>query len=810
MNMLDDIWGPGPEVSQNSDKASQAKSTLDKILSQENSEEGEDLWVQLVHLIADYEPGDEQLKAFEELLAQIGDEVNDKSRTGLALIHYVIIYDHASYIELLHRYRLNMNLLDDVIGYSPLMWAFHLNRQDCCIELFSFIEELEFDMKNKEGLTAWDILIPGSSISEFLDQNNIFQYKNSTVNSPITIEEATPDRSLDLKMTDMSLEDEPGARGAGGHRGFGSSDDFDFDKLVKDQYFEFEDFDVPQILDLLVSLPKKYPHITTYPAGLLFQCIRYADHKMESPSLVDSLVHLSITRIISNLSSDLVPSEETTGDIVVQSYWFSSISFLYYYLCRDEGFFKRNPKCLQDLVNGMHSLMVELILSIHTRLMPLIEPTLLSYTTIEDVKQTMYKRDWNIFKKKRPGKHRNADDKTKGVPFYDDEMLKHLYPPSLKEQMKLSPMKLVQIFGALAYVLELHQIHPLLRQQFLSTAISWFSTTLFNRLMSEKKKKYLSRARAIQIKLNLSSLENWIKNNDLLPPKPVLIDDFMWQRFPFTLVKDLGDIDLANPPIRNVATYKPVDTDGNNSFIYDPTNSLFYYQSLHRIAQLHLAPVNQLLQWLQVATSLENEESLDETSGLLSSLTPLQLLKSMERYNYEVDEHKFKSPLKKKLAAIVKSQNVKCEPYLTERQLPLLVLPTIAELTDTYTYSSDSENYLPILSVEIQDAMYDIHDENTRLHRDEAIALAHRRNFEEDGGDEEKTNNDDDKYNDDDDDDESNEKDITGMLNLRGTNGFPKDEGDVGDAYFKEINAPSAIAHRPTWADNPEVEANPW
>lgn len=804
MSMLDDIWGTGPEATQDSDKSTQAKSTLDGVLSQENRGD-EDPWAQLIHLIADYEPGDEQLKAFEELLPKIGDNVNDKSRTGLALIHYVIIYDHASYIELLHRYHLDLNLLDDKIGYSPLMWAFHLNRQDCCIELFSFIDELDFDMRNKEGLSAWDIVTPGSAISEFLDQNNIFQYKNSKLNSPNIIEEPTPDHSLESQLAGVSLQGESGTTGSGGRGRFGSIDSFDFDRLIRDQYFEFEDFDVPQILDLLASLPQKYPHVTTYPAGLLFQCIRYADRKMASPSLVESLVHLSLTRILSNVSNDLVPNEETTGDIVIQSYWFSAISFLYYYLCRDDGFFKRNPKILQDLVSGMHSLMVELVSSIHSRLVPLIEPSLLSYTTIEDVKQTMYKKDWNIFKKRKPGKHHTSSSKKKGIPFYDDEMLKHLYPPPLEEQMKLSPMKLVQIFGALAYVLELHQIHPLLRQQFLSTTINWFSTTIFNKILSDKKKKYLSRARAIQIKLNLSSLENWIKNNDLMPPKPVLIDNFMWQRFPYTLTNDLGDIDLSHPPIKNVATYKPVDTDKDNLSIYDTKNALFYYQSLHRIAQIHLAPVNELLQWLQVATSLENEESLDETTKLLSTLAPLQLLKSMERYSYEVDEHKLRSPLKKKLYAIVKSQNTKDEPYLAERQLPLLVLPTIAELTDTYTYSTDSENYLPIVSIDIQDAMYNIHDENVKLRKDEAIAIAHRRVSEEEEVDDacDESNNDDDER-------ESNERDRSETLNLRGTGGFSRNEGDIGDAYFKEINAPSAIAHRPTWADNPEIEANPW
>ncbi|AQZ14176.1 YPR089W [Zygosaccharomyces parabailii] len=800
MSVLDnDIWGERPEATHESDKTAQAKATLTEILSQENRDD-EDPWTSLIHLIADYEPGNEQLMTFEGLLGQIGDQVNNKSRTGLALIHYVIIYDHARYVELLHRYGLNLNLLDDVVGFSPLMWGFHLNRQDCCVELFSYIDELDFSLKNKDGLSAWDIVLPESPFNEFLDQNNIFQYKN-TRDSPAAIGDLASEHSMDMQMAGMSLE---GSNGVSG--GYGTSDGFDFDRLAKDQYFEFSDFDVPQILDLLASLPQKYPHVTTYPAALLFQCIRYADHKLESPSLVESLVHLSLTRILSNFSSDLVPNEEeATGDIVIQSYWFSAISFLYYYLCRDEGFFKRHPQILQDLINGMHSLMIELTSSIHSRMVPLMEPALLSYTTIEDVKQTMYKKDWNIFKKKKPVRHQNAGDKGKGVPFYDDEMLKHLYPPPLEEQMKLSPMKLVQIFGALAYVLELHQIHPLLRQQFLSTIINWFSATFFNKLMRDKKKKYLSRARAIQIRLNLSSLDNWIKNNDRTVPKPVLIDDFMWQRFPYTLASDLGDIDLSHPPIKNVATYKPLDTDVENTDVYDSTNSLFYYQSLHHIAQVHMAPVNQLLQWLQVATSLVNEESLDETMELLSRLTPIQLLKSMERYSYEVNEHKFKTPLRKKLSTIVKTQNSKEEPYLPERQLPVLALPTIAELTDTYTYRVDSESYLPVLSVDIQDAMYDIHEENVRLRRDEAIAREQRWEEEEDENEDEHSS-----VNDNGSEEAAAKNNSTNSLALKDNGGVIKDGNDVGDAYFKEMTAPSAIAHRPTWADNPEIEANPW
>lgn len=227
--------------------------------------------------------------------------------------------------------------------------------------------------------------------------------------------------------------------------------------------------------------------MTTYPAGLIYQCIRYADHKIKSKPLVESLINLSLTKILTSVSSNgaagLVSTEASlqAGDIVLQSYWLSCLSFLYYYLCRDDSFFKRHPSVLQELINTIHSIIIELTSSIHCRLISLIDSTLLAYTTIQDVKQTLYKRDWNFFKKRKQAKlllkeknrkqlkeqqkkelHRKSqdqenheeeegrqdgndsddrastnDDNNSSVSlFYDKEILRHLYPPSFEEQMK--------------------------------------------------------------------------------------------------------------------------------------------------------------------------------------------------------------------------------------------------------------------------------------------------------------------------------------------------------------------------------------
>lgn len=864
------------------EKLALIKSTLLKLDQDDKLESGS--WVQLVKLICD-EDREEEFTTFKELLKEVRN-VNDKSITGVALIHYIIAFDRADYIELLHDNpsgaKLDLNLVDDVVGYTPLMWSFSLQRRNCCLELFNAFDEINFNMTNKAGLTAWDMVPPYSPLSEFLEQNNMFRYRTEVkheipqISQPkdtsllSTNEDSTTKETfdnIDLQVAGLTLS--PGAndnlfldsdnKNMNHSQGAATLIDptytedyhgtFDYDKLSADQYLEFSDFDIPQILNLLISLPQKEPHMTTYPAGLIYQCIRYADHKIKSKSLVESLINLSLTKILTSVSSNgaagLISTEASlqAGDIVLQSYWLSCLSFLYYYLCRDDSFFKRHPSVLQELINTIHSIIIELTSSIHCRLISLIDSTLLSYTTIQDVKQTLYKRDWNFFKKRKQAKlllkeknrkqlkdqqkkehyrksqdqenrkeeenqqdgidsddrvSTNDDNNSNASLFYDKEILRHLYPPSFEEQMKPSPLKIVQIFGALSYVLNLHQTHPIFQQQCLSISVNWFATTLFNKILKDKKKRSLSRAHAIQIRLNLSTLESWIQNNDFCVPKPMLIDDFMWQRFPMTLIRDVGEIDLSDPILRNVATYKPIG-ENNKDWIYDTSNSLFYYQPFHKIAQIHLEPVFQLLQWLQVATTLDSEESLISTMSLLPRITPVQLLKSMEKYNYELNENKFNSKLKKFLNNKIKDNKMsKADAYLQEHEIPYLVLPTIPEMTDLYSKGPDSHSFQPFLPGSIQDDVYEIHDANFKQRQNEPHISQTNSNTSDFSEDE----------------DEAQDEAKGSLRESIEIGEAAESEGNAfnggNDDYFKELNIPSSTAQRPTWSNNDDIEQNPW
>ena len=960
----------------NADKLSLIKSSLSKLPPpNDNDNNSLTAWIELVNLITDQDRP-EEFTSFKQYASQI-DNLNDKSKTRFALIHYIIAFDRASYIELLYNNasvntgssKLDLNLMDDVIGYTPLMWAFTLGRQQCCTELFNFADEIDFNrVTSSSGVNAWDMVVPYSEMYYFLEQHGFLRYQLSQSKGVVQEKEQQQQRynqgisgtklsvdpvldSIDLKLAGMGLGASQAPFAFGEDSGntnnnnidnksndYGNDFDgyhpnFNFNKLEKYQFVEFSDYDIPYILDYLVTLPNEKPHMTTYPAALLFQCARYAEHKLNKPQLLETLLLLGCDKVVSsslssstratlvntqafsgkietalNISSTVpltatdgtvtgsrtsgIMTATTTansnnqggtsgsadgkskskskstkeksrskrksmmlesvsgGDIVKQSYWIGALTFLYYYLSKDESFFKRYPNVLQKIVDSIHALIIELTSSIHSRLRPLVDSTLLNYTTIKDVQQTLYKKDWNFFKRRKQAKELKEENKRKlerqeeqqrrrtslersmsnqsqtqnntdsndaaandiasvssskisepdspSTGFFDTEIIKHLYPPTLEEQMKPSPMKIVQIFGALNYVLNLHQIHPLFQQQCLSTAVDWFSTHLFNTILKDRSKKLLCRARAIQIRLNLSSLETWIKNNDLVVPRPKLIDDFMWERFPYTLVQELSEIDLDGPPpLKNVATYKPIENyDESSTVVHDTSNSLFYYQHFHRIAQIYLEPLMELLQWLQIATTLDSEEALDNTRELLPQLTNFQLLKAINKYHYEVNEHKFNSKLKKKLNHEIKQSKLPEKAYLDENRVPLLALPTIAELTDAY--ARDYE-FLPFLPDDIQDVMYDIHDRNRKLRMNDETFIAGQETNDRDEDTEAEVG------------DEGGDDDTDNGKNEVGER-YSHDAGNDGGNYmFGELSTPSAAVSRPAWAvADSGIEDNPW
>lgn len=714
--------------------------------------------------------------------------VTEVDSQGLTPINYAIGFKNDKILDiLLSSNPSNINQPDRLIGYTPLMWAVHFKNEAAIIELLNHGADIK--AKNDDGLSVFSILSPGSEMYSFFEQHGLIKehekqvdvdatdsgfYKessflnaNSEDNDLLMDNIKLKTAGLTLASKDDSLYNDPS--------GFVTSqslfeEEFDWNKLVKNQFIKFNDYDIPSLLDLIFEFNGKFAHKTTYPAAVIFQCVRYADHIKESDSLVENFLNLAFTRIRSNTSSKGgVTSVKKEGDIVLQSYWLSVVNFLYYYLCRDDGFFKRYPKVLQELITTLHSLIIELTNSIEFRLNDLIDDCLMNYVNIPEISKTLYKNDWNFFKKKHHPKTTY------------DEIYLMLYPPSVKEQLKPSPIKITQTLGALLYVLDLHNVSSLITQQTLSCVLYWISTTLFNRVMSHPK-KYFSRAKAIQLRLNVSVVEDWVRSNDRQPKYPEIDNDIL-KEFPYNLI---GGVDKLT--LRDVLRYREED----NSY-----NGLkFYHMSLFSIMKLHFEPFFEVLQFLQCFTMLKDEASLRDLINNLKYLNSNELFRMVDKYKYEIDEVKFPKELKNLIYNKTKTENqqIKGMNYTGKELLYLnseysfpVALPTIQELIDQYgaglggLNKHQSLQYQPLLPYEIWDMIDEVHDQNGDDEDEENYENRHKEESNEELDEKDR-------------DDEKEAENDGGIVN------------DKGDELFKELSMPGSLVHK-DWGED---DVNPW
>jgi hypothetical protein len=138
----------------------------------------------------------------------------------------------------------------------------------------------------------------------------------------------------------------------------------------------------------------------------------------------------------------------------------------------------------------------------------------------------------------------------------------------------ITPKTITDILSGVLLVLHLYEVNPALVVQAFSQTFFWVASELFNRILTRK--KYLCRTKAVQIKMNITALEDWVRSNGL-----------------------------------------PAKT-----------------------ATKHLEPVSQLLQWLQCSSQIREFDTLIGTMQNMKAINPLQMRKAVRDYRFEVGEGK--------------------------------------------------------------------------------------------------------------------------------------------------------------------------
>ncbi|WPK25811.1 hypothetical protein PUMCH_003142 [Australozyma saopauloensis] len=690
------------------------------------------------------------------------------------------------------------------LEYSPLMWAVHLDNLRMVELLLQFQADPDFAPNASTKATAASMVsVTCPAVYEYFKNHNLLfnrSNQDAFVYEPksfgLQTDNYEDDLAYQIQMLSIAANQTPEPFETYRPTSADSEDDedlrripdFNYSKAVQGQYIKFTDSDIPSLLDYIFGLRLKsrsLQHDARVPAAVVFQLINYSHTKVGADDLTAFLLESFIARVrsVTNTKSGVMTAADSApgaaqGDIVLLSYWLSVIQFLHLHLTRG-GVYKLHQEFLQTLISVTQNLIATISFSIDVRLSDLALECILDYTSLVDVSSAMYEKDWNFRKMKRAPKS------------YDD-ILDMLYPPSEEELRLPSPVRYLQVLGALDYVLTIHMIHPLIRFQAYSQVFYLINADLFNRVISTS--KYCSRAKAIQIRLNVSALEDWLRSHNAHIYKP----------------DPLGGLSNLVGPSDSAYTHLVGLLDETDD-PKDPHSLGFLYKSLYHVGRTQLNPLIELLQWLQVVTGLQDEETFINTMNELDDLNYYQIYKvTRKMYRYEVNEPKVPKVLIQKLKSILDEHgeaqvqrskiSFLSQSSFLSKELYLIInpsyvfgiaLPNLSELIVSFgaglggVKKNHAKKFQPHLPIAIVDDVDEILTEN-------------RQNL-----------NDTYTYDDDDNDgnEDTNDYNEQGGIQNFGSKGARKESFDRDNMLYKKIEPP-LMAH-PSFAHD-EIEINPW
>lgn len=317
---------------------------------------------------------------------------------------------------------------------------------------------------------------------------------------------------------------------------------------------------------------------------MIFLSARYA-HYHSSPELLAKLLVTAQDKI-----NEVVEAHQ--WDMTILAFWMSNATLLLHYLKKDTGLVEATTEFQAQLSELINEIFILIVRDAERRLDKALDSAMLDHETIPGLNDVTFQHEWKIFKRKKEVKEEPPE--------------KRFGPPSPKQRAKPAPRNVTSLLSSTLFVLDLYDIHSVITAQVISQLLYWLGAELFNRIMNNR--KYLARTKAMQIRMNVSALEDWARSNNRQPEH-----------------------------------YEHGETSSSG-------------ETTVEAARRHLAPIVQLLQWLQCFSSLDPDdlEALVGTLQQLKRLSPQQLIYAAKNYRPEVGEKGLPKSAMKYLDAIQK------------------------------------------------------------------------------------------------------------------------------------------------------------
>ncbi|KAK3344051.1 hypothetical protein B0T25DRAFT_593473 [Lasiosphaeria hispida] len=532
-------------------------------------------------------------------------DVNAPDDEGTPALIYASCFGHESVVQALIRAGVDVDK-QDRNQWSALMWAM-TNRHKGIAKLL-LDNGASPEAKTSSGRTAFDFVAPDSDMSYYLNNSGYGigsvgatdDFYNPGFSQDRFEEELAENemrrrmmmesaRDLEVDLGNVGIDDQPEPVDEFEEE----QQEFDWSRCRHDQMFVFQENELERILDIIITTmtPQRSPSQKPVPANMIFLGARYA-HYHSSPELLAKLLITAMDKI-----NDVV--ERYQWDMTILAFWISNATLLLHYLKKDAGLVEATTEFQAQLAELVNEIFILIVRDAERRLDKVLDAAMLDHETIPGFEDITFQNEWKLFKRKKEVKEQPLE--------------KRFRPPSPKQRAKPSPRNVTSLLSSTLFVLDLYDIHSVITSQIISQLMYWLGAELFNRIMSSR--KYLARTKAMQIRMNISTLEDWARQNNRQPEH-----------------------------------YEGGETKTSGEHTVDA-------------ARRHLAPVIQLLQWLQCFSSLgaDDLEALVGTLQQLKALSPQQMIHSATHYRPEVGEKGLPKSAMKYLVAIQKEAALRRE-----------------------------------------------------------------------------------------------------------------------------------------------------
>ncbi|KAG1133466.1 hypothetical protein G6F42_001400 [Rhizopus arrhizus] len=264
---------------------------------------------------------------------------------------------------------------------------------------------------------------------------------------------------------------------------------FDWDHCLPDQMFVFSYDQVSLIVDQIFNLTTDDIKLLRYqdelsselwaPANTVFLCARFAYYCFNR-ELLNGLLDAVITRLSKVIKGSY-------REIYCLSFWIANCCQLVGYLKKDAGLCIVTSNAQEALSTLIAEAYILFVKECQKKLEKILEASLMEYDPIQE--HAEFSDDWQRFFFQR---YSNV---------------------SLETIDEMCPQTVTQLLGHYQSILQSYHVLPVIIIQAMAQFFYYLSCELFNRILSHK--RYLCRSKALQIRLNLSTVEEWVRNHKL-------------------------------------------------------------------------------------------------------------------------------------------------------------------------------------------------------------------------------------------------------------------------------------------------------